>query len=396
MHVVIIPSERYGCPDEPLAGIFQRDQAIALRQAGLRVGVVAPAARSLRHFGLGLRRGPRRMEMAEEDGIPVYRYQGWRWIPGRIPYLGNRFFLSLGQRIFARYVKDHGPPDLIHAHNALFAGALARAIRERWGIPYVLTAHSSAHLTGALRTWQREPVRAALAGASARLAVSRALGQALEQAFPDVAPSSEWEWVPNVLDQLFEKSVIPTEVRSAGSRPFTFLTIGALAPIKNQTALLRAYAKSFRGDPDAQLRVGGDGPLRATLEALSRELGISEQVAFLGLLSREQVLAEMQACDAFVLPSHHETFGVVLIEALACGKPVIATACGGPSDIVEERNGILIPPRDEPALAAAMCQMMQQIGEYDRVGIREECLNRFGKEAVGGRLLEVYRRVLAS
>jgi len=81
---------------------------------------------------------------------------------------------------------------------------------------------------------------------------------------------------------------------------------------------------------------------------------IQKKVNFLGLISNDHVHAEMKSADAFVLSSHYETFGVVLIEALACGKPIIATSCGGPECIVNKKNGLLITPRDIEKLVLAM------------------------------------------
>lgn len=111
MHILIIPSERFVTPEEPLGGIFQRDQARILRKAGLKVGIIAPSPRSLRWLRVRLRGWPRGIEIAEDEGIPVYRCQSWRWIPGRVPYFTWWQFLHLGKKLFSLYVRDHGMPD---------------------------------------------------------------------------------------------------------------------------------------------------------------------------------------------------------------------------------------------------------------------------------------------
>lgn len=392
MHIVIIPSERYGDADEPLAGIFQRDQAKALKRAGLTVGIVAALPRSLRHLRWKNLKSPRGIERTDDDGIPVYLYQGWRWIPGRFPFLPDRWYVSIGERVFSQYVRDHGLPDLVHAHNALWAGAIAAVLKRRWGVPYVLTEHSSAHLRGTIPSWRKQVVKRALADASACLVVSRALGAALEREYPEVA--SRWEWVPNLLDRMFEEYACLNKRHTTGASLFRFLSIGSLVPVKNHAGLLKAFAHAFNHDKTVQLRIGGDGPLRRQLEELSWRLGIAKQVVFLGQLTREQVLVEMQLCDAFVLPSYYETFSVVLIEALACGCPIVATACGGPDQIVTEENGLLVPPGDELALAEALKQMRQKAKTYNREAIREKCLARFGEKTVVDQLLRIYSRII--
>ena len=392
MHVLIIPSERYVPPEEPLAGIFQRDQALALKRAGLKIGVVAPTPRSLRWLRARIRGWPRGIEKVKDEGVPVYRCQTWQWIPGRVPYLGMQLILNIGKRLFALYIRDHGKPDLVHAHNALYAGVIAAHLKQDYGIPFVLTEHSSAYLSNGIRRWQRPLVRHVLKHASARIVVSKYLGKVLEQTFPNAA--FPWEWVPNILDPLFEyQSALEEDIRTP-QRPVYFLTIGSLVWVKGYEILLKAFARAFKGKRHIHLRIGGDGPVRGKLEKLCQYLGIKDQVEFLGRLTREQVLAEMRGCDVFVLPSLHETFGVVLIEALACGRPVIATACGGPEEIVNPTNGILVPPGDEIALGHAMLQMLDSLGSYDREKIRQYCLEMFGEAAVVSRLQKIYERVL--
>jgi len=393
MHVLIIPSERYVPPEEPLAGIFQRDQARALKRAGLKIGIIAPTPRSLRLLRTRLRGWPRGIEIVEDEGIPVYRCQTWQWIPGRVPYFGMQLILSIGKRLFALYVRDHGRPDLIHAHNTLYAGVLAMCLKQNHGIPFVLTEHSSAYLSKKIRRWQRPLVSDVLKQAASRIVVSKYLGKVLEQSFPAVA--SPWEWVPNILDPLFEYQVALEEEIPNSRTSFCFLTIGSLVWIKGHEILLKAFAWAFKDKQHVYLRIGGDGPLRKNLEKLCQQLGIKDQVKFLGQLTREQVLAEIRRCDAFVLPSLHETFGVVLIEALACGKPVIATMCGGPEEIVNPTNGLLVPPGDEVALGRAMLQMLNSSGSYDRMSIRQQCLKLYGEAAVVGRLQKIYERVLS-
>jgi glycosyltransferase involved in cell wall biosynthesis len=105
-------------------------------------------------------------------------------------------------------------------------------------------------------------------------------------------------------------------------------------------------------------------------------------------------LEEIRRCDAFVLSSDYETFGVVLIEAASCGKPLIATMGSGPESIVTPALGILVPPRDQKSLAAAMVRMRVRISDYNAPAIRRECLDRFGEKAVVDKLVSVYHRIL--
>jgi len=393
MHVLIIPSERFVPPDEPVAGIFQHHQAHALSRAGIRVGVIAPTPRSLR--ALRTRTGTRTsgIEVENDAGIRIYRFQGINWPTARVEWLYQWYWNRIAMRLFHQYTQDRGTPDLVHAHNWLTAGVFAAQYLSKQGIPLIVTEHSSAYACRPLSKWQRRTVAEALPASSANLVVSPSLGQTLACLFG--RPAGSWHYVPNILDEFFERSELPRP-KASSDTSFRFLHIATLVPVKNQANLLRAFALSYRGVPEVTLRIGGDGPLRAELQDLATRLGISPQVVFLGHLARDQVLAEMQRCDAFVLSSDCETFGVVLIEAAACGKPLIATAGSGPDSIVHARNGLLVPPGDAAALAQAMKKLQHEIAGYDPAAIRADCIVRFGTEAVAEQLISVYRSVLSS
>lgn len=389
VHVLLVPSERYCSPEEPLGGIFQKDQARALRRAGLRVGVIAPAARSLRFF-------PQRSQTKNlgsyiDEDVPTYRNEGWRWVPGRAPYVASWGFVVAGRKLFAAYVKDHGRPDIIHAHNALYAGVLAADMKQRYGLPFVLTEHSSAYVSKRLRNWQTLLVEHVLRNADQRIVVSPFLGEVMESQFGRVMRPRHA--VGNILDGLFEtwaRGDFPAEKSS----PRTILSVGNLVPEKNHSGLLEAFAILSGKTYGVELRIGGAGPLRHKLETRAEQLGIAQKVSFLGLLQRQEVLKEMQKADLFVLPSHYETFGVVLLEALACGTPVVATDCGGPSSIVNAQNGLLVPVNDVMKMAEAMQKALQNLDIYDRQAIRDSCLALFGEEAISRQLRAIYEMTL--
>jgi glycosyltransferase involved in cell wall biosynthesis len=393
VHVLIIPSSRYVAPESPLDGVFQRDQVHALAHAGVRVGVIAPKPRSLRALkgGAGSRHPGR--ELTQGDAVPVYRFPGRVWIPERTPVVFGRVFVHIGRSLFDRYVEKHGVPDLLHAHNALYAGTLAVALKRHTGLPVVLTEHSSAHLRQSMRGWQRKIAREAFEGANARIAVSPALCRVLEAEYG--TPEKRWTWIPNVLNPFFEDQDEKFSVPGGGEQ-LRFLAVGSLKPVKNHRDLITAFSKAFGGDYAVQLRIAGSGPLRDELVRHSKALGVSEQVHFLGHLDRKQVLSEMRTCDVFVLSSMEETFGVALIEALSCGRPVVATACGGPEDIVEAGDGLLVSPSSPNALCEGLKCIRETIEEYDPRGIRARCVARFGRAVVAKQLMSLYQEILPS
>jgi len=132
-----------------------------------------------------------------------------------------------------------------------------------------------------------------------------------------------------------------------------FVTAGRLVPVKDFPTMLRALAL-HRQRRESRLLVLGEGPLRQDLERQAQDLGLADAVGFLGF--QPNPLPFFRSADAFVLSSSSEGFGNVMVEAMGCGTPVIATDCDyGPAEILDEgRYGILVPPRDPHRLAAAM------------------------------------------
>jgi glycosyltransferase involved in cell wall biosynthesis len=127
-----------------------------------------------------------------------------------------------------------------------------------------------------------------------------------------------------------------------------------------------------------------------------RDLGLTGHVRVLGFLPRPQVASLLRdECDVLVLPSQAETFGCVLVEALASGKPVVATRCGGPEDIVTHPGlGALCPPGDVQALAQALLETIRRLPEFRPQEIREEALRRFSYQRLASDLHGLYRQAL--
>jgi teichuronic acid biosynthesis glycosyltransferase TuaC len=389
VHVLLIPSW-YATTDNPVRGSFFREQAHALSRAGHRVGVIAPALRSVREAAAGLAGQARGIRFEDDEGVATYHLEGAQLLPGLKP-ANDRRWLATGRRLYERYVAEQGAPDLVHAHAVFMAGLVGADIKQATGVPLVVTEHSTVYERRAIPRFQVEEARAALTEADARLVVSPQLGESMERVLgPAAAP---WEWVPNVVDSSFLDGQL--RHRDAGM-PFRFLSVAFLHEKKGHAALLEAFAARFAGDPGVELHLGGDGPERKRLHEAVRALGIAEQVRWLGALDREGVGAAMRNADAFVLASRLETFGVVLIEALATGLPVVATSSGGPECIVTPEDGILVPVGDLDALGDALERMLATAGRYDPESLRARCAKRFGEAALVQRLEWIYERVLAN
>jgi len=134
-------------------------------------------------------------------------------------------------------------------------------------------------------------------------------------------------------------------------------TVTRLAPAKGLPTLLQAFHQLRRQVPSARLLIVGDGPLKTELVRSAYALGEQEQIIFSGIAVETRVPLSMM--DVFVLPSHHEAFGLAIVEAMAMGRPVVASRVGGIPTIVDDGvTGLLVPPNDPDALARALGQML--------------------------------------
>lgn len=386
MHVLIIPSWYPETPED-VDGIFFRLQAQALQRSGLKIGVTAPVFRSMRGKPASVVNGGYGIRSYTEENIPTYVYKSMYFFP-RLPYLDRHRWVGAGWKLFKRYVRDHGTPDIIHAHSMNHAGILAQQIHEKTGIPFVLTEHSSTYARKLIRNWQRPAMLQSAQQCSARIAVSKDFCRLLETEYGGL----DWQYIPNSLSPAFIRPVdLANKPKNAD---FTFCSVAHLNYNKGFDILLPAFAEALKTHPDLKLKIGGTGLIASQLHNLAAELGLENSVEFLGGLQNDQVLDLMFRSDAFVLASRNETFGVVFIEALSQGLPVAATRCGGPQTIINENNGTLVPVGDVQALAGALVSLYENRGRYDAQTLRADCLNEFGEEAVVRQITAVYKTIL--
>ena len=351
--------------------------------------------RSLRELGSLLKRKLFQPESFiaydQVDGIPVVRAEAFYFFPPS-PSTDQIGWIRSGIAAFDAYCERFGKPDVLHAHNLNPAGQLAHRIFGKYKIPFVVTEHSTFFARDLIPRSLFGTLRKAAEAASTMAAVSPPLGRLVERQLG--LGANRITWVPNVIDPFVVNAPVPTP--SSHRSGFDFLCIGNLIPIKNHALLLHAFARAFPEDKNVMLRIGGDGPLEAELKELSIQLGLQNKVTFLGRLSRNEVIAEVDRCDAVVLPSRVETFGVVLIEALVRGKPVIATRCGGPEAFVKENDGLVVPSDDVIELAHALTTMKDRAASYDPNDLRSRALERFGPQALVDNLTTIYDSAIAA
>ncbi|MBI3968110.1 MAG: glycosyltransferase [Chloroflexi bacterium] len=217
--------------------------------------------------------------------------------------------------------------------------------------------------------------------AAALAPVSRHLTQQIRDVLPDLA-ESRFTPVPVPFDaRVFfpGPSIKPTGAAS-------IVCVAGLSRAKGTDVLLQALAD--RRDGWTLSLVGGGDP--ESYRSLAADLGIADRVRFHGAMPRPAVARIVRAADFVVLPSLGETFGCVLVEALASGKPVVATRCGGPEEIVTADSGLLAEPGDVTDLARCLDEMLACYRDYEPSALAESARARFGDDVVADRLERLY------
>ncbi|MAD02219.1 MAG: hypothetical protein CMK65_01140 [Pseudoalteromonas sp.] len=378
---VLFLTESYPHQNKQNMGVFVKDQAMALNRHGIRADVVFVEPRSIRMLSLkALTQSHFQIEQAQEDGVFTFRVMGWN------PYMnslkGALVYAWLTDRAIAKYIKQHGKPDVIHVHNTFWAGISAMRASIKYQIPYVLTEHSSRFLLGSITAQMKPWAQKVLSHASLAMGVSAKVCRALE-----AYGAKQTKVMANVVDtDYFQLPLTPRP-----QTPFTIIAIGNMTKNKAFDVLLKAFLP-FKDRSELRLVFAGSGEQQTRYQVLAEQLGLSNQVTFLGKVGRKEVREALWQANALVLPSYKETFGVVLIEALATGIPVIASRSGGPEDIVNAECGFLFEPGNIQQLTECIEQLLQS--QWQEEHLRQSAVTRFSESVLVKGLSEVYHCVV--
>ncbi len=377
--VLILP-KWYPWPDRPVFGIFCREQA---RAAAVHNDVRVLAFTPEPMTGRAIHR-----HYTDPAEVPpttrlVYRRPRLRPAAMATQLVGFRAVLRDFRRSGWR-------PEVIHAH-VFEAGFPAVLLGRALGCPVVVSEHFTYFQRGLVRGLDLRLARYCFAHADLVCPVSEDLGRQLVR----VAPEGRYRVVPNVVDTAVFRPPAVARSRREGE-PLRLLNVASLDEKKRQADLLDAVARLRAAGTPAVLELVGDGRDRAALEARATALGVAGVTRFHGTLSPDGVAERMRAADVFVLPSRFENLPVVLLEAMATGLPVVASAVGGVPEIVDERAGSLVAPGDPEALAAAIAALAGRLASFDSGDLVERARARFSRDALAGTWDEIYEELIAA
>lgn len=369
----------YPVPRQPLLGIFVKEHARAAAGAGVDVAVAH----------LDRREGSRRLFELEDVDDPEFPtvHAGYPRSPALLSYAGN---LAAAIAAYRRLRRRGFDPDVIHAHFFLAgvpAVLLGRALRK----PVVVTEQWSVFLPSdpaSLSPLMRRAAKFAFERAEAVLPVSEALRDGIRA----LGVRATFHVVPNVVDA---ERFHPAGASDRNGAPRTLIGVGGLYEAKGWEFLIEAVSLLTRTRRDFRVEIVGDGQLRSRYEELVRRRGLADLVTFHGWVPKDEVPRLLRAADFFVLTSRYDSNPCAVIEALASGLPVVATAVGGIPDLVGDGMGLLAEPQDPESIARRIATALDEEHRWDRAAIARTARERYGAEHVGRRLAEIYDEVVA-
>ena len=326
------------------------------------------------------------------DGITAYHPIFWH-----LPVLGRRRLWRGGLSAVRRalMLAQSDAFDVVLATFAYPHGLMAREVAGQLSLPYVVKVRGT-DLHGLPREgWRRDLTARALDAAAAVVAVSGNLAAIARELG---VRADRIHLLPNGVDGGAFAALPRADARRKLHEPEAgrlLLFVGRLVAVKGVDVLLRALAAHNAATPEraARLVLVGEGPLRGRLESLAAELGLAGSVRFLGQRPPEEVALWLNAADALVLSSHNEGCPNVVLEALSCGTPVVASRVGAVPDLLDARCGVICQPGDPAALADALGRALAT--DWDRSAIRAR-VEGMSWQKNAQRLHEILRGVLTT
>lgn len=373
-----IPSKRF-----PQWGCFEKDQAEALASIGHKVVVVSVDGR----FRFIYRK--RGLTHVIKNGVDYYNYY---LLPHAVVNLfGRQKTLRLQNwqidRVYDVVEKCHGKPDIIYAQ--MYGNMLLGAhLSQRVGVPVVGIEHLARFNEQTLDKWgfTKSEADYAYHNIHKLICVSSTLRDSIYRHF--------------CVDSVVVHNLVGKEFTCQPNNtphPLTFVTTGSLIYRKGFDLLIEALHRINNQLPKGwQCNIIGGGEKMAELQQQIDEAQLNNQIHLVGQKNKQEIVQLLQQSDIFVLPSRNENFSVAVLEALACGLPVIASICGGIRECIADHNGLLFSVDDKDALANAILHMTTHLSDYDRQAIAADCQARFSPEVIAKQLTDIFEKVLAA
>lgn len=394
---VLIISHMYPSSFNEISGIFVHEQVKALVAKGVEVQVISPVPWMpfpIKYLSKKWKKYSEIPIRARWDGVEVY-------YPRNITFPKSWFFVSSGKRMYlgikdlVEKIYQEFQFDLIHAHVALPDGYAGMKIAQKYKKQLIVTIHGQDFQQTIFKSKKcKRNIEKVINYSKKTIVVSEKLKKIGKKYLEVnkykiiVVPSGI-----NMRDIYPEKNNNIHEHKEKK----VILSVSHLIKTKGIDLNLIAIAKFKQKYPDIIYLIIGEGKEKKILEKLVNELNLQNIVIFIGEVSHHKVMKYMEGCDIFSLPSWNEAFGVVYIEAMAHGKPVIGCKGEGIEDFVEDgKTGMLVKPKDVDSLVKALDFLLSHPVEAQKIGKRagDLVLKHYTWEKNAEKTIKVYKEVL--
>jgi glycosyltransferase involved in cell wall biosynthesis len=292
------------------------------------------------------------------------------------------------KRLLNKIFEHDGYPELIHVHVPMKAGKLALWAKRKWGIPFILSEQASTYLETApdyfekRSRYYRNTVRSIFKEANAVTNVSKTVALLLE----NMMRMNAIQVIHNTVD-----TNIFTPIPESHQK-FRFIHVSTMNEQKNIEGLLNTFKKLSTRRNDWELRL--IGPVSNQLQNRLEKFKKNFELSYSGEIPYPQVALEMQQASVFVLFSNHENFPCVIVEALACGLPVITSDAGGAGECIDIKNGKVVPVGNEEKLMLALSEVIDTYQQYNHKQIANDAKNTFSYPVIGQQFSSLYDKIL--
>lgn len=377
LHVLILPSWYFPHGSQAIAGRMFHQHALALRHAGVDARIMY------------IQRTPRQpllKKISYEAEMDVPTIRAAQWFPPKTTSWLMSWWARTCARDVMRYIRTHGKPDVIHAQSYM-AATIANAVKQKTGIPYVYTERLSSVMLKETPRHHVPVIRQAMSNADAITAVSPGMMHVLE---------AQCQKPVQVIPNFFDDRLFYHEPNVEKNAAFTFVSVGEPAHVKGLDVLLHAYAnlkETFRTQ-EMELVLVDDIPEKASLQQLATSLHIDQDIIWTGLIPQDQLADILRKSHMLVSASRVETFGKAILEAQACGLPVVATRTDGARYILSSSSqGELCEINDVQGLMKAMAGVMTGYDRYAPGALHQMMEKRFGKKKVTTQWIHLYQSI---
>lgn len=287
-----------------------------------------------------------------------------------------------------RIVKEFNP-DIIHGNVATEAGRFAVILGKIFGIPVIISEHSSTDYSG-VREFPHHFYANYVYGLSK---FNTCVSDYLKEQLSEIFPKYEFHVVYNAIS-LNDNRESDNEYKVAGKVNLCCVAGFYDETIKGIQFLLPAFKKLIDDGEDVFLHLVGGGDYLSHYIELAKELGIYDATKFYDAVPRMTALDIIESSDFIVSASLVESFGCFIAEGVMLGKPAVGTRCGGPQSIIDDENGILVEKGSTEALYSALKEMVHSYHNYDRENISRKAADKFSIENITKQYIDIYKQVL--